>query len=131
MKTIKDALQKADQLSITTALEEILLAYQENHLDLLDIQSVRDILYENNLIIPGFVEPVSYRDRPKLLDELRANLDSEEIVHLLADIIQEMGKFGTLDQGNLQNLLSDCIFIDWVDRGDYKGLKKELTTHPL
>ena len=121
MKTIKDALQKADQLSITTALEEILLAYQENHLDLLDIQSVRDILYENNLIIPGFVEPVSYRDRPKLLDELRANLDSEERVHLLADIIQEMGKFGTLDQGNLQDLLSDYIFIDWVDRGDYKG----------
>lgn len=122
MKTIKDVLQRADQKSITTALEEILSAYTENHIDHLDIQSVRDILYANNLIIPGLVEPVSYRDRPKLLDELRANLDPEERVHLLADIIQEMGKFCTLDPGNLQDLLYDCyIYIDWADKGDYKG----------
>lgn len=114
MKTIKDALQRADQKSITTALEEILSAYTENHIDHLDIQSVRDILYENNLIIPGFFEPVSYRNRPKLLDKLRANLDPEERVHLLADIIQEMGKFGTLDRGNLQDLLSDFILVSWT-----------------
>lgn len=122
MKTIKDVLQRADQKSITTALEEILSAYTENHIDHLDIQSVRDILYANNLIIPGLVEPVSYRDRPKLLDELRANLDPEERLHLLADIIQEMGKLRTLDPGNIQDLLYDCyIFIDWADKGDYKG----------
>lgn len=121
MKTIKDVLQRADQKSITTALEEILSAYTENHLDHLDIQSVQDILYENNLIIPGFFEPVSYRDRPKLLNELRANLDPEERLHLLANIIQEMGKFGTLDQGNIQDLICDYIFIDWADKGEYKG----------
>ncbi len=120
MKTILDVLQKANPGSVTSALEAILLTYTENHRDSLDIQSVRDILLENNLIIPGFIEPISYRNRPRLLDELRLGTDPEERVHLLADIIQEMGKFHSLDQENLQNLLFDYIFIDWTDKGDWR-----------